>query len=173
MGADGQGEGKDGTGRGSGSKAASLPEYPFMLLRAGGSKGSSVRRQVWESGSCCRLTSEGSKAPQGGLFPVPLLMHREDVPYFQIFLRHPLQRRTCKWSTDAPMGEATLRFHSEICDVEALAILVSEGVGARPLRDTDPQTGVKGSRPARLRESYLLVFPRPSAQLPRNSAILA
>lgn len=89
MGADRQGEGKDAAGRGSGSKAASLPEYSFMPPRAGGSR---TRRQAWKSRSrCCRLTGEESEDPWGQtlLFPAPLLKHREDAPHFQILLMCP------------------------------------------------------------------------------------
>lgn len=174
MGADGQGEGKDGTGRGSGGKAASLPEYPFMLPRAGRSKGSSVKRQAWENGSGCRVTSEVSKAPQGGLFPVPC--SPADAQGGCALLSNPPEASPPEMHLQmvhrcSHGGGHFVRtwFHSEICDVQALAILVSEGLGARPLRDIDPQTGLKGSGTAR----YLLVFPRPTAQLSRTSAILA
>lgn len=78
--------------QGRGSKAASLPEHPFLPRRAGGCKGSSVRRGAWKSGSCCRLNRGEQRLrtdPRVSLLPSPQLMHREDVPHFQILLMRP------------------------------------------------------------------------------------
>lgn len=130
MGADGQGEEKAAAGRGSGSKAASLPEYSFMPPRAGGSKGSRTRRQAWKSRSrCCRLTGEEGKDPWGQTlpFPAPRLKHREDALHFQILLMCPPPETHLQMVHKCAHGGGHLErswLYSEIDAVEALATLV-------------------------------------------------
>lgn len=130
-----------------------------------------MKRQAWETESCCRLTGETARTnpqhrpsfphspadAQGGC--TPFSNHPDMVPPET----HLQMVHKCSHGKGCFEGS---QFHSETAMWKLWLPWSQKDLGPAPSRDTGPQAGLKGPGPAWLREDICLVFPGPLLSSP-------